>query len=45
MDFVEAALSTNVIHFWKSKEEKWEWEKIIDVENEPHPEWPIPIPV
>ena len=42
--FCGAALSANVIHFWKSKEGKWEWEKIIDVENEPHPEWPIPIP-
>ena len=42
--FCGAALSTNVIHFWKSKEGKWEWEKIIDVDNEPHPDWPIPIP-
>jgi selenium-binding protein 1 len=25
--FCGAALSTNVIHFWKSKEGKWEWEK------------------
>jgi len=33
-----------VIHFWKSEAGKWEWEKIIDVENEPHPEWPIPVP-
>ena len=31
--FCGAALSANVIHFWKSKEGKWEWEKIIDVEN------------
>ena len=42
--FCGAALSTNVIHFWKSEAGKWEWEKIIDVENEPHPEWPIPVP-
>ena len=42
--FCGAALSANVIHFWKSKEGKWEWEKIIDVENEPHPDWPIPVP-
>ena len=42
--FCGAALSTNVIHFWKSEEGKWEWEKIIDVDNEPHPDWPIPIP-
>ena len=42
--FCGAALSTNVIHFWKSKEGKWEWEKIIDIDNEPHPDWPIPIP-
>ena len=21
-----------------------QWEKIVDVENEPHPEWPIPVP-
>ncbi|NDH25912.1 MAG: hypothetical protein EBY35_06800 [Rhodobacteraceae bacterium] len=42
--FCGAALSSNVIHFWKSEAGKWEWEKIIDVENEPHPEWPIPVP-
>ena len=42
--FCGAALSANVIHFWKSDAGKWEWEKIIDVENEPHPEWPIPVP-
>ena len=36
--------SQKSIHFWKSKEGKWEWEKIIDVENEPHPDWPIPVP-
>ena len=42
--FCGAALSANVIHFWKSKEGKWEWEKVIDVENEPHPDWPIPVP-
>ena len=42
--FCGAALSANVIHFWKSDDGKWQWEKIIDVENEPHPEWPIPVP-
>ena len=42
--FCGAALSANVIHFWKSSDGKWEWEKIIDVDNEPHPDWPIPIP-
>ena len=42
--FCGAALSANVIHFWRSEAGKWEWEKIIDVENEPHPEWPIPVP-
>ena len=42
--FCGAALSSNVIHFWKSKAGKWKWEKIIDVENEPHSEWPIPVP-
>ncbi|MDH3579984.1 MAG: selenium-binding family protein [Hyphomicrobiales bacterium] len=42
--FVGAALSANVIHWWKNGSGEWEWEKIIDVENEPHPEWPIPIP-
>jgi selenium-binding protein 1 len=34
----------NVIHWWKDDAGKWQWEKIIDVENEPHPEWPIPVP-
>ena len=42
--FVCAALSSNVIHWWKNGDGRWEWEKIIDVENEPHPEWPIPLP-
>ena len=32
------------IHWWKDEAGDWQWEKIIDVENEPHPEWPIPIP-
>ena len=42
--FVGAALSANIIHWWKNELGKWEWEKIIDVDNQPHPEWPIPIP-
>ncbi|MDT2034041.1 MAG: selenium-binding family protein [Planktomarina sp.] len=42
--FCGAALSSNVIHWWKDDAEKWQWEKIIDVANEPHPEWPIPVP-
>ena len=25
-------------------DEEWKWEKIVDVENELHPEWPIPLP-
>jgi len=42
--FVGAALSSNVIHWWKNGEGRWEWEKVIDVENQLHPEWPIPLP-
>ena len=42
--FVGAALSANIIHWWKDLAGEWRWEKIIDVENEPHPEWPIPVP-
>ena len=42
--FVGAALSANIIHWWKNDDGQWQWEKIIDVENEPHPEWPIPVP-
>ena len=42
--FVGAALSANIIHWWKDEQEEWQWEKIIDVENEPHPDWPIPVP-
>ena len=42
--FVGAALSANIIHWWKDTAGEWQWEKIIDVENEPHPEWPIPVP-
>ena len=41
--FVGAALSSNIIH-WYKKDDEWVWEKIIDVENEKHPEWPIPVP-
>ena len=41
--FVGAALSSNIIH-WYKKDDKWIWEKIIDVENKKHPDWPIPIP-
>jgi hypothetical protein len=32
--FCGEALSANVIHCWKDKNEKWQWEKIIDVENQ-----------
>ena len=28
---------SNVIHWWKNDAGKWQWEKIIDVENEPIP--------
>ena len=41
--FVGAALSANIIH-WFKKDGEWIWKKIIDVENERHPEWPIPVP-
>jgi len=41
--FVGAALSANIIH-WFKKDGEWVWEKIIDVDNERHPEWPIPLP-
>jgi selenium-binding protein 1 len=41
--FVGAALSSNIIH-WYKKDGQWTWEKIIDVDNELHPEWPIPVP-
>lgn len=41
--FCGAALSANIIHWWKDGKE-WRWEKIIDVENEMHPDWPIPMP-
>jgi selenium-binding protein 1 len=39
--FVGAALSSNIIH-WCKRDGEWIWEKIIDVENVRHPEWPIP---
>jgi selenium-binding protein 1 len=41
--FVGAALSSNIIH-WYKKDDQWVLEKVIDVENEKHPEWPIPLP-
>jgi selenium-binding protein 1 len=34
--FVGAALSSNIIH-WYKKDGQWIWEKIIDVENVRHP--------
>ena len=42
--FVGAALSSNIIHWYKDAAGEWVWEKIIDVENQRHPEWPIPVP-
>ncbi|WP_395161389.1 selenium-binding protein SBP56-related protein, partial [Ilumatobacter sp.] len=42
--FCCAALSSNVIHFWKGDDGVWQWEKIVDVENQLHPDWPIPLP-
>lgn len=42
--FCGAALSANVIHFWKNGDGEWVWEKIIDVDNQLHPEWPLPVP-
>ncbi|WP_420862152.1 selenium-binding protein SBP56-related protein [Algirhabdus cladophorae] len=41
--FCGAALSSNVIPFWKTDVGKWDGAKIIDVENGPHPEWPLPV--
>jgi selenium-binding protein 1 len=41
--FVCAALSSNIIH-WHREDGEWIWEKIIDVENIRHPQWPIPVP-
>ena len=41
--FVGAALSSNIIH-WFKKDGEWITEKIIDIENQRHPEWPIPVP-
>ena len=42
--FVGAALSSNIIH-WYKKDGEWVVEKIIDIENRRHPDWPIPVPV
>ena len=41
--FVGAAMSSNIIHWFKQGND-WIVKKIIDVENEQHPEWPIPLP-
>jgi selenium-binding protein 1 len=41
--FVGAALSSNIIHWYKDRGE-WIVEKIIDVDNIRHPQWPIPVP-
>jgi len=41
--FCGAALSSNVIH-WHRENGDWQVEKIIDVENQRHAEWPIPVP-
>jgi selenium-binding protein 1 len=43
--FVGAALSSNIIHWYKdTKAGEWIVEKVIDVDNIRHPEWPIPVP-
>ena len=31
--FCGAALSSNVIHFWKAENGNWEWEKVIDIDK------------
>ena len=41
--FVGAALSSNVIHWYKENGE-WMVEKIIDIKNVRFPEWPIQSP-
>jgi selenium-binding protein 1 len=41
--FVGAALSSNVIHWFKERD-TWIVEKVIDVDNVRHPQWPIPVP-
>jgi selenium-binding protein 1 len=41
--FVNAALSSNIFHFWKEDGE-WMAEKVIDFEAREHPDWDMPVP-
>lgn len=41
--FVNAALSSNIFHFWKEDGE-WMAEKVIDFEGRDHDDWDMPVP-
>jgi methanethiol oxidase len=41
--FVNAALSSNIFHFWKNDSE-WQAEKVIDFEGREHDDWDMPVP-
>jgi selenium-binding protein 1 len=43
--FVNAALSSNVFHFWEDREtNEYRAEKVIDFESRDHEDWDMPVP-
>jgi selenium-binding protein 1 len=42
--FVGAALSSNVLHFWRDREGEYRAETVIDFEDRDHPDWDMPVP-
>ena len=42
--FVGAALSSSIWHWWKTNENKWLMEKIIQIEPINLDSWPMPVP-
>jgi len=43
--FVNAALSSNVFHFWKDSEAgEYRAEKVVDFESREHDDWDMPVP-
>ncbi|WP_158056667.1 selenium-binding protein SBP56-related protein [Halorussus halophilus] len=43
--FVNAALSSNIFHFWEDRESgEYRAEKVVDFEAREHPDWDMPVP-
>ena len=42
--FVGAALSSTMIHFYRTADGSWDWDVVIDEEPREHPDWDMPVP-